>query len=153
MRQPCTGDKLLMLLQGSDWWIQRANADGVDSSVIETLVDQIISPSVQEIVSSIAGPRITTLIQIGEQTPIKWGNWYFGTPGYIAITSGARQVMYCEIISNTDAQGKFAYIFAITSSEERGPNDTNYRRDMLGIPEFAQDNYVVDTNCPITENS
>jgi hypothetical protein len=86
------------------------------------------------------------------ETPIAWGNWYFGTTGYNEITIGTRPVMYCEIISGTDSVGKFAYIFAIVSSEQRGPNDTNYRRDMIGVPEFAQTGFNIDTNCPVNNS-
>jgi hypothetical protein len=131
-RSSCTGADLMYLLSTSDYWVQSGSKDPSDPETVLGKLDIFLSEETQQNIDLLVpSGNISGLVVYAEESPLFWGNNYYGTEAYTVIVGGEKPTMYCEVLYLNDSLGNYAYSFYIVSAEDKaeyGPYpETNYR--------------------------
>ena len=141
----CTFSDVLALLSTSDAWVQTALENGINQERLAGILEKFDEEDVVDNVPR--GDRLDSPVTTPEGTPFAWGNYYFGTEGYIRFADGNDpSLIYCERrqgYDNRDAPNRqdkrpYEYLFVITDSATGNP-ETNYLAAQIGNPTWFSD--------------
>ena len=139
LRENCDGYDIINLLEGSDGWIQIGGLGQINSQRLSDLFNRLTSDAVENALPGNLNGLVAWVSGGQSYTPIAWGNYYFGTEGYVAFSNGNDdRLVFCERNQgfDSDDSAPYEYLFVITNTATGNPK-TNY--EGIGTPTWFVD--------------
>jgi len=128
---------MIKLLSDSDAWIQMGLEYEVLQGELSAFFEKLESDEVRNLIPT--NDTLTDFVLWNGKRPIAWGNYYFGTEGFLSFTDGVDdRLVYCDRYQGYDSKTSipYEYLFVVVDISS-GNIKTTYLSDQTEEPTWS----------------